>query len=215
MPAALHAQSPVACSHGNGSLRRGMKHSSLLAFSWCALLLAGCGNQTTALEELLRNPLFAERYAESIVDRLVELEIVKDPVLEDTAKKAYLDTERKKWLEVTRNARQIQRDGMEGNIISIGDFAKGDVLYVQGALYFGTLFEIDPLPSLHIYLTTIVDPREVTFPDDTAMDLGPLQSAYGTQTYTVPTVDNPLLYRTVVLWDTEFERLHSFGQLSK
>jgi hypothetical protein len=104
---------------------------------------------------------------------------------------------------------------MEGNMIPIGDFAKGDVLYVQGALYFGTLFEIDPLPDLHVFLTTVVDPREVTFPDATAMDLGLLQSAYGAQTYAVPEVDNPLLYRTVVLWDTEFGRLHSFGQLAK
>jgi hypothetical protein len=180
------------------------------------LLLAGClGKQTTTLEDRLQNPLFAERYAESVVDRLVELEIIKDPVLEDVAKKAYLDTERKKWLEVTRNARQVQRDGMEGSMLPVGDFAKGDVLYVQGALYFGSLFEIDPLPSIHVYLTTTVDPREIAFPDTTAMDLGLLQSAYGAQTYTVPNVDNPLLYRTVVLWDTEFGRLHSFAQLSK
>jgi hypothetical protein len=192
-----------------------MKHSNLVIAAVGILILTGCSRKTAMLEDHLQNPLFAERYAESVVDRLVELEIVKDPALEDSAKKSYLDTERKKWLEITRNARQAQRDGMQGDMIALSDFANGDVLYVQGALYFGTLFEIDPLPSLHIYLTTVVDPRDVKFPDATAMDLGELQSAYGAQTYAVPSVDNPLLYRTVVLWDTAFGRLHSFAQLSK
>ncbi len=192
-----------------------MKNSKIIVLTLGILTLTGCSKRTLTLEDQLRNPLFAERYAESVVDRLVELEIVKDPIVEDSAKKAYLDTERKKWLEISRNARQVQREGMEGNIISINNFAKGDLLYVHNQLHFGTLFEIDPLPSLHVYLTTVVDPRDVTFPDDTAMDLGLLRSAYGTQTYAVPSVDNPLLYRTVVLWDTELGKMHSFAQLSK
>jgi len=188
-----------------------MRHTTLACASLSALLLAACTSSgTLTLKDHLKNPLFAERYAEAMVDRLVEMEITKDPSLETPSVQERLDSERQLWLQIARDARH-----MEGNLIPMGEFAKGDVLYVPGSLYFGTLFEVDPLPSLHIYLTTVVDPRDVTFPDDTAMDLGTLQSAYGPQRYAVPKVDNPLLYRTVVLWDTVFNRLHSFAQLSK
>jgi hypothetical protein len=180
-------------------------------------MLSGCnGNGSTAsIEENLKNPLFAERYAEGVVDRLVELDIAKDPIMEDAEKKTYVDAQRKYWLEVSREARAMQREGMQGYMVSLGEYAKGDVLYVNNTLYFGSLFEIDPLPSLHIYLTTVVDPRDATFPDTTAMDLGPLQTAYGAHTYAVPAIENPLLYRTVVLWNKELGRLHSFAQLGK
>lgn len=184
-------------------------------FIGLSLALAGCAATPVSVEDLLKNPLFAERYAESTVDRLVELDIAKDPVLEDPAKKEYVETQRKHWLEVAREAREAQREGMEGNLVLINDYAKGDFLYINGSLYAGTLFEIDPLPGLHMYLTTVVDPRDVTFPDETAMDLGPVKTAYGAHAYDVPKVENPLLYRTVVLWDSELGRLHSFAQLNK
>ena len=47
------------------------------------------------------------------------------------------------------------------------------------------------------------------------MDLGPIQTAYGAHAYEVPSVENPPLYRTVVLWDDRLGRLHSFAQLNK
>ena len=150
-----------------------------------------------------------------MVDRLVELDITKNPVLEDPAKKAFVETQRKHWLEVAREAREEQREGTTGNLVPINEYAKGDFLYIDGTLYAGTLFEIDPLPGLHMYLTTVVDPRDVEFPDDTAMDLGPIQTAYGAHAYEVPSVENPPLYRTVVLWDDRLGRLHSFAQLNK
>lgn len=182
-----------------------------------AISLAGCTDIGDAIttKQWLENPLFAERYAESMVDRLVELDITKDPVMTDATKKAFIDEERQRWLEVARDARAAQREGVQGNFIPIGEDARGDVLYEHDRLYFGTLFEVDPLPSLHVYLTTVVDPRDVAFPDDTAMDLGPLQTAYGSQFYVVPSVGNPLLYRTAVLWDKDLGRLHSFAQLNK
>lgn len=180
------------------------------------ILLAGCnGKKIVTVEEYLKNPLYAERYAEETVDRLVELDIVKDHAVKDAAKKAYVDEQRKHWLEVSREARNAQREGTEGNFISIGEHARGDALYQNDRLYFGSLFEVDPLPALRVYLTTVVDPRDVAFPDETALDLGPLQTAYGAQTYAVPSVANPLLYRTVVLWETKLGRLHSFAQLNK
>lgn len=180
-------------------------------------VLAGCTGkqQGMSIKKHLENPLFAERFAESMVDRLVEIEILKDPIMEDSSRKAYVEEERKAWLEVARDAREKQRMGTAGNIVSINEYAKGDMLYVEDRLYFSTLFEVDPLPALHVYLTTIVDPRDVAFPDETALDLGGIQTPYGAQTYDVPAVDNPLLYRTVVLWDKELGRLHSFVQLSK
>ena len=192
-----------------------MQKKMFLAGLISAAALAGCTAKTVTIDDLLQNPLFAERYAESMVDRLVELDITKNPVLEDPAKKAFVETQRKHWLEVAREAREEQREGTTGNLVPINEYAKGDFLYIDGTLYAGTLFEIDPLPGLHMYLTTVVDPRDVEFPDDTAMDLGPIQTAYGAQAYEVPSVENPPLYRTVVLWDDRLGRLHSFAQLNK
>ena len=192
-----------------------MDKKMLLAGLISTATLAGCTAKTVTIDDLLQNPLFAERYAESMVDRLVELDITKNPVLEDPAKKAFVETQRKHWLEVAREAREEQREGTTGNLVPINEYAKGDFLYIDGTLYAGTLFEIDPLPGLHMYLTTVVDPRDVEFPDDTAMDLGPIQTAYGAHAYEVPSVENPLLYRTVVLWDDRLGRLHSFVQLNK
>ena len=89
----------------------------------------------------------------------------------------------------------------------------GEVVYVPNMLHFGTKFESSPGVSLRVYLTTVVDPRDVVFPDDTALDLGTLKNAFSAQSYNVPEVENPKLYRTAVIWDTKLDRLYGFAQL--
>jgi len=182
-----------------------------------ALVLAGCtaSDGEISLEQNLQNPLYAERYAEVLVDRIVELKIQNDPILEDDTKAALIEEVRKEWLEVGRDARKKQREGFSGFLISINETTRGELLYVDNTLYTDTLFEVSPGPDLHLYISTIVDPRDVEFPDDTAIDLGQLRSAYGAQKYSVPVVDDPQLYRTVVVWDNKLERLFGFAQIGK
>ncbi len=184
-----------------------------------ALLLTGCRSSTTdgtaSLEERLKNPLYGERYAEELVDRMVEFKIQDDPILEDEKKAGIIEKTRKEWLEKGATARQKQNEGFRGQLITMKEYTRGEVLYADNTLYTGTLFTTAPGPNLHFHLTTVVDPRDVEFPDETAIDIGVLYSAYGAQTFSVPPVEDPQQYRTVVLWDNDLERLYGFAQLSK
>ncbi len=195
-----------------------MKKVSLIALSSIsALLLFGCKNANTSVntDALFDNPLFVERYAEEMVQGLVELKIQGDPILEDKGIAKIVDKERLSWMANAKEARSQQREGRSGHFITINKYITGEALYLENMLYFGTLFEVTPSPALHVHLTTVVDPRDVEFPDETSIDLGKLQSAYGAQAYQVPEVENPLLYRTVVLWDKALGQMHGFTQLSK
>ena len=190
---------------------------SLSTLTLSTLLLAGCSAEPNemSLEQRLENPLYAERYAEEIVDRMVEYKIQNDPLLEDKQKAALIEETRKKWLEVGRDARTKQREGFTGFLISINEPAKGELPYRENILYTDTTFDVAPGPDLHFYMTTVVDPRDTEFPDETAIDLGQFRSSYGAQKYSVPPVEDPQLYRTVVLWDNALERLYGFAQISK
>lgn len=188
--------------------------SPLLAI---AAFLIGCTAQVTespTLDASLQNPLFAEWYYEELVQRMVELEIKQDPLLQDATKKALADSVRKDALQKSKEATKKQLQGMFGSFVSILEYVKGEALYVSDRVYFGPDFTATPGISVHVFLTTTVDPRDVTFPDPTAMDLGPLESPYESGSYGVPSVEDPLLYRTVVLFDTSLNRIHGFAQLT-
>jgi hypothetical protein len=183
-----------------------------------SLLLASCTSappKQITLEERLQNPLFAEQYGDLLVESLVELEIQNDPLLEDTGKKDRADDARREALDIAKEATKKQRDGTIGNFVPVAEFAKGEVLYLENTLYFGPTFEVVPGPDLWIYLTTLVDPRETAFPDETSIEVAGLESPYGDQWYPVKNIEDPLLYRTVVLFDRDLERIHGFAQLSK
>ncbi|MBI1934776.1 hypothetical protein HYS30_03875, partial [Candidatus Peregrinibacteria bacterium] len=92
---------------------------------------------------------------------------------------------------------------------------RGMALLSGNTLYLSPDFEGTPGISLHLFLTTVVDPRDVKFPDADVVDLGPLKSAYGAQAFPATLPLNPILYRTAVLWDTALERLIAFAQLSE
>ena len=177
--------------------------------------LAACSRQSAALDDHLENPLFAERYAEELVEHMVELTIQNDPLLQDERRKEIADDARRQWFDRARLARQKQREGVQGVFLPMKTFVTGDALYVDDTLYIGTTFDVTPGPALHLFLTTAVDPRDVPFPDPAAFDLGVLRSPYGAQAYAVPRTESSLPYRTVVLFDTELERLHGFAQMSQ
>ena len=150
-----------------------------------------------------------------MVRAFTEMEIQKDPIMEDESKKDFIKSEKQKWLTKAKNATIEQLDGKSGHFIKWKEFTMGEVLFTYPKLYLGPTFETTPGPNLHLYLTTEVDPRDVEFPDETAVDIGVPLSPYGAQTYEVPELEDPSLFRTAVLWDKKLERLYGFAQLSE
>lgn len=182
------------------------------------LLLAACAKEsvTEPLQSRVQNPLYAERYYDTLVDRMVELDIQNDPLLEDDGKRSLVHRTRLDALEKAKDATRKQHEGTMGTMIGIKEFARGEVLFLDSTLYLSPDFETAPGPELHMLLTTVVDPRDTpVFPDPTSKDLGRIESAYGAQAYAVPPVEKPTLYRTLVLYDTKLGRIYSFAQLEK
>lgn len=180
-------------------------------------MLAGCGRtaESPSVELLLQNPLFAERYAEELVDVLTELEIIQDPVLEKENAKDKIASLKTDWLAIARDARASQRNGLLGDLLSMGAFTKGETLLTPTTLYFGPTLEVAPGPSLHVYLSEHIDPRDVEFPDASAIDLGVLPVPYGATALQLPKdIGDIIRFRTVVLWDVTLNRLYGFAQLS-
>ncbi|MBT5236971.1 hypothetical protein HOL63_01210 [Candidatus Peregrinibacteria bacterium] len=186
--------------------------------SMALLALTACQNANTSKEQelsyLLENPLFAERYSESMVDTMVELEIYEDPIIKDEAKMKIIDKTKESWLKVAQKARVDQRKGSKGSFTPITEFTAGEVLYSGNSLFLAPDFASAPGPSLHFYLSTVVDPRDVEFPDESAIDLGLMRSNLGTGRYEVVGIEEPIKYRSLVLFDTELERLYGFAQIS-
>ncbi len=102
-----------------------------------------------------------------------------------------------------------------GPIIAVKEDVTGYVLHLDCTVFFSSDFTTSPGPSLRVFLTTTVDPRDVTFPDKSAVDLGPLQSAYGAQQYSMPGDDSAGALRTFVLFDTRLKSIYGFAQLSQ
>jgi len=162
-----------------------MKKYSILPIL-LSLALVGCGSTRLPDQSLMDNPLFVERYADEIVSSFTEMEIQKDPIMEDESKKDFIKSAKTKWLRVAKEATADQLEGKIGHFLKWEEFAMGEVLFTYPKLYIGPTFETTPGPNLHLYLTTEVDPREIEFPDETAIDIGTPVSPYGAQTYEVP-----------------------------
>lgn len=186
-----------------------------------SIMLASCtgapGEQSSALQEYMKNPLFLERYAEEIVESLVQMQIEENPLLADEKKAALVDKARTYWLAKAKQARREQAEGRQGTFLLMEEFAQGDTLLSpDGRLYIGPTFEVTPSPDLHVFISTVVDPRDQEFPDPSSIDVGSIATPYGAQAFVLPDemeIEQLLLYRTVVLWDTGLERLMSFAQL--
>jgi hypothetical protein len=195
-----------------------MKHTPL--FLVTALLLAGCSTQqlSDALKQNLENPLYAERYYEDLVDQMVDLEIAEPDMREKDADKASL-VERTKNDALAKAKEQARKrlEGKSGRFIEVNEIVEGVALLLNNTLYISSDFLAFPGPSVHVYLTTAVDPRDASFPDSTAVDLGLIQSPYGAQTYALPSnlPQDAMQYRTVVIYDDQLKRIYSFAQLAR
>lgn len=191
----------------------------ILAILAPVLLLSSCrGARTLTLEERLNNPLFSEYYYDDLVQRMVDIEIGSErkdnaELLGDSARKSIMDETRRSALAAAKEAVGRQAEGRIGSFIPVAEFVKGEVLLLPEALYFGPDFDASPGPQLHLFLTTAVDPRDSTFPDETAIDIGRLENAYGAHEHSLPTLENRDALRTVVLFDSALQRLYGFAQL--
>lgn len=165
--------------------------------------------------DLMENPLYAKRYYDELLENLVSLSIHQNPLLQEKGKEKKIEQARRDAIIKAREAEKKQQSGTKGTFIPMEEYARGMALLAGNTLYLSSDFEVTPGISLHLFLTTSVDPRDTMFPDHSAIDLGPLQSAFGAQTFATNLPANPILYRTAVLWDTALERLVGFAQLSE
>ena len=192
-----------------------MKTRTLL-FVIPLLFLSACSSHASGsmtLDENLKNPLFAHRYYLDLVDEMVNLQLNNDPILKDAGKKAAVDDARIAGTKIAQDTAAMIQKNIHGTIQSEKDRAAGSVLLTNSALYFSTDFISSPGPSLHVYLSTAVDPRQVHFPDATAVDLGRVQNPYGAQTFMLPKTDKPVTYRSIALWDNALATFYGFAQL--
>jgi len=179
-----------------------------------AILLTGCAAPTrlgTGTENLMDNPLFAQRYYDELTDRMVEIQLREKDVT-DTGTLAAADRVRADALAKAQEQTAKKRGRKLGQFLSIKEATEGWALLLGNILYVSSDFVTYPGPSLHLYLTTVLDPRDGTFPDATSIDLGLLSTPYGAQQYTLPAAGTGTALRTAVLYDTELKRLYAFAQ---
>ncbi len=180
-----------------------------------ALLSACSSNVQTSIEEQNRNPLTASRYGDELADSMANMVIQEDSISKDPAMRKIIDAQIERGKSIGDDARMKHQEGMRGGFVEIKAAVMGYVLYVDDTVYFSPDFLTPPGADLRVIHTTVVDPRDVAFPDPTSIDLGSLQSVYGAQQYSVPHQDKPELYRTVVIFDRKLKRIYGFVQLSK
>jgi hypothetical protein len=181
-----------------------MKHVSAIIVAAPLFLLAACGASTqnsVSLDDNLKNPLYAQHYYEDMSEQMVSLELNKDPVLKDASKKSIVDNARIDATKRAQDAVDLKTKGLNG------------VNVMNNTLYFGTDFIVSPGPSLHVFLSNVIDPRQVHFPDPTAVDLGSIKTAYGAQAYPLPESTTPKTYRSLALWDNALGTFYGFAQL--
>lgn len=191
-----------------------MRSSNTLVLASCFLLVA-CNQSTTNISHENENPLTASRYGDELADTLANLIISRDPVIEQPGMEKEISKEITKAKAISTRARELLIQGMMGGIIAAGQDASGLALYLDDVLYLSSDFSVDPGPNLHIYLSETVDPRNGDFPDETAVDLGEIQTTYGAQSYAVPPQKKSDALRTLVLWDVKLKKLYGFAQISR
>lgn len=181
-----------------------------------ALTLSACGNGSSADADLLKNPLYAEFYYDDLVETMVQIQLNDPEAVEaDGDLSKILEDVRQNGLAQSRKANDAQDGGTRGILVEVTIFAQGEALLVNDTLYFGPDFGVASGPSLRLFLTKAVDPREPgAFPAADDIEIGALRTPYGAQQYAVPEAD-PAAYRTLVIYDTKLKKLYAFAQLAE
>ncbi|MEQ1849722.1 MAG: DM13 domain-containing protein [Candidatus Peribacteraceae bacterium] len=190
-----------------------MKHLPFIILT--GVILTSCGGNTTSIANENQNPLTAARYGDERADALANLIITADPIVEKDGMREKIQKEIEQAKNIGSAARTELSVGSMGALIPITDDASGFVALIDTTLYFSSDFFVSPGMDMRVYLTTIVDPRDVPFPDESAINVGVLQSVYGAHSYGLSDDVTEKDLRTVVLYDQGLGRIASFAQLSK
>jgi hypothetical protein len=196
------------------------KSVSVLLVS-ASLALVSCASSGTqspmSSSQLLQNPLYAEWYYKDMVESMMNMEIQNDPLLKNPTMRAIIDDTRTKALASAQAATAKRQTGLNGDLRPVSYEVRGHVLLSDGVLYLGPDTDVVPGPSLHVFLSPVLDPLAGTgtikFPDASAIDLGLIVSPYGPSSYVLPKKDNLPDFRSLVLWDSKLERIYAFTQL--
>jgi hypothetical protein len=192
-----------------------MRIKTLSTVIAAAAFLSACGAAGTSIDRENTNPLVASRYGDDLAETMANLVIQSDPIIKQPGMQQIIDKEIARGKSIAMKGRLEAKEGAQGAIIPEKESVLGYALLMPDALWLSSDFETSPGPDLHVYLTTIVDPRGATFPDGTAMDLGTIQSAYGAQRYSLTSRVDPTIMRTLVVFDKTLKRIYGFAQLSK
>lgn len=179
-------------------------------------LLTGCSGAATSVRDVhMSNPLVAEEYWTELTQTMVDLILNEKADLQKQGTFELVDGLRQEYLKRTQEAIAKRKTGLLGSFVSIKQNVGGVVLVEKtGKIYLSANFLSDPGPSLHWYLTEANDPRDGTFPDSTALDIGEEQSPYSAQTYSFNPANWRKDFRTLALYDKTLKRLYGFAQLS-
>lgn len=190
-----------------------MKHVLSRSLVAVTLLLSACGPTTSATHDPLQNPLYADQFYSDMVERLVTMQLRNEAPAKDPAIKKLVDKERVDGVAKVHEAAALKSQGLIGRLQSETEDAQGQTLLLNNRLFVGTDFLATPGRNAHVYLTTTVDPRDGTFPDPTAVDLGLVQRAYGAQAWDLPARTGTGTLRTMVIYDANLKWLLGFAQL--
>ncbi len=175
-------------------------------------LLTACGSSASVtLDSHLQNPLYAEQYYDAQVENMVNMIIASGSMLQDPAVKDAVNDTRLEGLRLAKEATAKQAQGAMGGIMSDTQSALGEVLLLDGTVYLGPDFRVVPGINVHAYVSTVVDPREGEFPDETAQDLGPVRNTFGNAVYPGADLENAY---TFVLYDKGTKQVVGFAQLT-
>lgn len=181
-----------------------------------AVLLTGCTPGAVSLDKLLKNPLYAEYYYSDLADRLATIEINREVTqnkpITDNAELMRILTETKDRATANAAAAQKARDRAGvGGLVPVLEDVRGQVMLIDGTLFTGPTFDTPPGVDLQLYLSPSIDPRDVVFPDDGSVAIGPVTHHYGAAAYDAP---HGHQWRTAVLYDLALHRIYGFAQLT-
>ncbi len=183
------------------------------------LLLTACSNNLQSMDVhnyYSSNPLAAEEEATALGQVMVKMIVEDKAELQKNDLFDEVDRMRLEAGEQIERATKERKNGLLGQFVPHKQIALGFVLVrpTAGMIFTGTTFESDPGPDLHLFGSTLVDPRAEAFPSAESVDLGTMGFTYGAQTMKF----DPKLwnqdFRTIVLYDLKLKRIYGFAQLS-
>jgi hypothetical protein len=187
--------------------------SSLLSLL-LALPLAACTSSGLVPDPALhlQNPYV--RYAEeaAVVDGLTSIEILPLAARLTTEQRQALAVRKAEAIRRTEEAQALIDTGRRGAFVPAQLEVTGRVALLGDVLYVGPDFFSPGGVDVRLMLTTVVDPRDGAFPDETAMDVGALPYVSGAWSLPVALPEGHQ-FRTVVLYDRALGIVQGFAQI--